>query len=204
LLDFTNLKDKAAQRMEIINSKNNLQEYIKNDDTYGVYETIEQTKELENFKSFIKYHKIYDDTKQEALQSAKDGNTEIVHNTFDKYFEINYLEKSMSMVFKLSYLCEMKNAMDVNPASIHWLETVRRYTNTYGWDNEIISFQKEFGLEEKIMKRYICFESIPLRINGGFTCERNGPTSHFRCFIRMLIYVMCTGEKYLLKCEHHR
>ena len=158
LLDFTSLKDKATHRMEIINSKTNLQEYIKSDDTYGVYETIEKNKELENFKSFVNYHKIYDDTKQEALELAKDGNTETVHNTLDKYFEVNYLEKSMGMIFKLSYLSEMKKAMDVNPASIHWLETIKRYTNIYGWDNEIISFQKEFGLEKKIMQSKLEFK----------------------------------------------
>jgi len=158
LLDFTTLKEKANERMKIIQSKINLQEYINSDDIYGVYETIEQNKELENFRSFVEYHKIYDDTKEEALSSAKDGNTEIVHNTFDKYYDISYLEKPISLVFKLSYICEMKNAMNVNPASIHWLETIKRYTNLYGWDNEIISFQKEFGLEEKIMQSKIDFD----------------------------------------------
>jgi len=158
LLDFTSLKEKASQRMDIIQSKVNLQEYIKSDDVYGVYETIQENKDLENFKAFVEYHKIYDDTKEEALESAKDGNTEIVHSTFDKYFDINYLEKPISLVFKLSYICEMKNAMNINPASIHWLETIKRYTNLYGWDNEILSFQKEFGMEEKIMQSKINFD----------------------------------------------
>jgi len=158
LLDFTAFKDKAAEHIECIKAKENLQNYIDADDTDGVYNSINENKELENFKSFVNYHKIYNDTKYVALESAKDGKTEDVHYKFNKYLDINYLESSMSFVFKLSYLMEMENAAKEDMSSIHWIETVKRYTNIYDWDNEILSLVKKLDIEDILMSSNTKFE----------------------------------------------
>ena len=152
LLDFTTFKDKASQRISSIKSKIELKDYIDNDDIDAIYDAINNNNELENCKAFINYHMDFDDKRNKALQSAKDGKTNDVYVALSKYLNIDYLINSIALIFKLSYLSEMENSAKKDFDSIHWIETIARYHKIYGLDNEILSFAKEFKREDLLMQ----------------------------------------------------
>ena len=164
LLDFTDFKEKANEHIDSMHEKQNLIQCIEIDDVDGVYNTVSDNEELENFKSFINYHKIYDGNKDIAIESAKDGKTEDVHQVFHRYLDIDYLESSMAFVFKLSYLSEMENAAKEDFTSIHWIDTIRRYTSLYDWDSEILAFAKEFDLNDVVMNSNVKFEKSSAKV----------------------------------------
>ncbi|MDA7816845.1 hypothetical protein N9A28_01495 [Sulfurimonas sp.] len=162
LKDFTPFKEKADDHLESIKSKEDMLNYIEADDVEGVYASVSNNVELENFRSFINYHKIYNETKQFALESAKDGNTQEVYNKLDKYLVVNYLEDSISLVFKLSYLMEMEKSAQENMSAIHWPETIKRYVLIYDFDSEILSMIKQLDIESLIMSNESDFKKSTL------------------------------------------
>lgn len=148
LEDFTELKTIASECSELINDKVQLKESISIDDTHAIYDAVESNKKLESFKSFMDYHDIFDEKKQKALFFAKDGNTSDVYNKLVSYSGIHYLTGSVALIFKLSYVIELENNAKMSFDSIHWQETIKKYERMYGHDNELLSFTKEFSLEE--------------------------------------------------------
>jgi len=152
LLDFTDFAEKATEHIELIKLKSELQKSIDNDDIGAVYDIVNSTLRLENYKPFINYHKKFNNKRVKALEFAKNGKTEDVYALLIEYLTIEYLINSIALVFKLSYLSEMKNVAETNFDFIHWIKTLERYNLIYGLDNEILSFAKEFKLEELLAK----------------------------------------------------
>ena len=137
LEDFIPFNKSVLEIRDIIDAKLDLQNLIQANDIKQIYRKVSDSTELELSSMFIEYHKIFEETKEEATSYAHEGKTPLVKETLEDHLDIEYLINSIAMVFKLSYLVELELIMEASPHSVNVSATMERYALLFGIDDEL-------------------------------------------------------------------
>jgi hypothetical protein len=155
LKDFTPLREKITQTMEMLTIKKQMIVWIENNQILKIYECVDKYKDLEFFDPFIAFHKHFLDLQEKGWELAKLGRSAWIAKTFAPYVRAAYTMHTVGQIIKKSYLQEFKFACDTQRSEIDFERTIKQYMGLFGLDNELFylarteKFENMLKLDDK-------------------------------------------------------
>lgn len=148
LKDFTPMREKTNQMIEMLNIKKQLMIWIENNEILKIYECVNKYKDLEFFEPFITFHEHFRMLEDKGWELAKLGRSTWIAKTFAPYVRAEFTMHTIAQIIKKSYLQEIKFSCDTERSAIDFERTIKQYTVLFGLDNELFYLARTEKFED--------------------------------------------------------
>lgn len=148
LKDFTPMREKINQTIEMLNLKTQLIEWIENNQILKIYECVNKYKDLEFFEPFILFHEHFRTLESKGWELAKLGRSAWIAKNFAPYVRAELTMHTIAQIIKKSYLQEIKISCDTERSMIDFERTIKQYMALFGIDNELFYLARTETFED--------------------------------------------------------
>jgi len=150
LNEFTPMREKITQTMEMLNIKKQMVVWIENNEILKIYDCVDKYPDLDFFAPFVAFNKHFVDLQEKGWQLAKLGRSAWIAKAFAPYIRTAYTMHTVAQIIKQSYLQELKFACDTQRAQIDFEKTIDQYAELFGMDSELFYLARTENFEDRI------------------------------------------------------